>query len=113
MSDGSGDVQWVGLVHVALGIAAIAVFLAGDGAETGLLAGVALVGVGLGAIVWDWLGIDAGAIDPRLRGAFWVAVGGGVAALALTGAPTVGYLWSGLVLGAGAALYGLVLALER
>lgn len=114
MGEQDGDTRLVGLLHVALGVPSAAVFLAVDSLDdtTGVLAGSALVAIGLATVAQEQLRVDLAAIDGRWRGALWVAVGGSVAALALAGAPTVGYLVSGLVVGGGVALYGLLLGLE-
>lgn len=103
------DAETIGLPHVLLGVAAAAVFaLRNSDSAVGLLASGALVLVGLAAIARRRLGVDPAAIGDRWRGAFWVAVGTGVAALAVVGAPTAGYLGGGVVIGGGVALYGLL-----
>ena len=104
------DAETIGLTHVVLGVAAAAVFALRDSdAAAGLLASGALVLIGLVAVARRRLGVDPTAIGERWRGVFWVAVGAGVAALAVGGAPTAGYLGGGLVIGGGVALYGLLL----
>jgi hypothetical protein len=117
---GADGAQFGGL---ASGLSTIAVAALGYAALSGVAAdgpvgsgaaaaALALAAVGLAQVLAPRLRPRLGRLGPRWTGVLWAVVGVGVAAVAVAASPGIGRLGTGLVLGAGLALYGCAVALR-
>lgn len=106
---------WNGLSYVTLGLLGASVFVFyGDSVDTGgVVASVALVVIGIAAVLAPRISPLFAELDNHWTGLFWVLCGLGVFGLGVVSGSTGGRWINGVVLGGGVVIYGILVALGR
>lgn len=103
---------WSGVSYVVVGLLAASVLVfSGDSVDAGgVVAAIALVRIGVAAVFAPRLSPLFADLNRYWTGAFWALCGLGILAIARLGSTR----WmSGVVLGGGLALYGMLTAFDR
>jgi len=103
---------WDGLSYVVVGLVATGVLVfSGDSADVGgVVAGLALVGIGVAAVLAPRVSPLFADSNPYWRGAFWALCGLGILGVGRLSSTR----WvSGVVLGGGLVVYGVLTASNR
>ncbi|WP_327052838.1 hypothetical protein [Halomicrococcus gelatinilyticus] len=106
---------WNGLSYIALGLLGMSVFVFyGDSVDTGeTIASLALVVIGVAAVLTPRLSPLFTELDRYWTGLFWTLCGLGVIGLGAVASRTASMGVSGAVVGGGLVVYGVLIAFGR